>query len=451
MDSEPGGWLDLAARHDFGLVNANYAGALFAISALACWSLYFFSKKAFWPCLLGSLIFTFFMMLTQSRGALVGLGLGGALLLPWISGWRHRGVLIGTHALVLIFGIVWMTGTGERIGKGWSGNDGSVSNRLALWKPAPAMMAQAPRGWGLGNSADAFHQWYQSSGSVYSYKHLVNSHLTWMVELGWIGRFFYLLLWTAILLLCLPSGRLPGLAVALAVWVAFGATSFFSGVAQQWYQWVVPGLTLGSVLWVRTRKKAWPSPWTWPGAMAFSFLFLLGLYAYGRSCVTLDLEGSPEGLRIGHRGGTLLILRPAEEVVGKKYGHRVREALTAAEDMSIWISREVPDETSAGAVIVLSGKFGVGEADFTRRARPAGLILINPAIEKETTDGLPDVPAVVIWGGLRQRNDELFWKEWADSRPRRTFQRVEGSAEYIPSWFSEVKRAYRTLTLSPQP
>ena len=94
----------------------------------------------------------------------------------------------------------------KRYGQGVATEDRSISNRFELWKAAPTMMVDAPSGWGGGKSGQAYMNWYQPLDQHEAYRTLVNSHLTWLVELGWLGRFVYLTGWFTVFLMCFPPG-----------------------------------------------------------------------------------------------------------------------------------------------------------------------------------------------------------------------------------------------------
>ena len=168
----------------------------------------------------------------------------------------------------------------ERFGQGVVQEDRSIINRLDLWKYAPAMMLDAPGGWGAGNSGKAFMEWYQPLDRNEPYRTMVNSHLTWLVELGWPGRFLYLAEWLAIFVICLPNARSRWLAVPLGIWLAFFVGAIFSSVAEEPWVWVLPGLALLAAVAWRMKTAVWPRPaaWMFPPIVAAGALLLVPMF-----------------------------------------------------------------------------------------------------------------------------------------------------------------------------
>lgn len=201
---------------------------------------------------------------TMSRGAVIALFAGLIPLVmvaprPWPRG-RIVGVVV---AVWVIVGASLYLNAGERLGQGIVHEDRSITNRFQIWKAAPRMMVDAPGGWGLGSSGAAYMQWYQPLSSNEGYRTLVNSHLTWLVELGWPLRVAYLFGWAAVLLLCWPGRASRWLAVPLGVWITFLVAAAFSSVAESPWLWIVPGAALIAVLGYRIRGKIWPSGKLW--------------------------------------------------------------------------------------------------------------------------------------------------------------------------------------------
>src|SRR5690606_38880648 len=137
--------------------------------------------------------------------------------------------------------------------------DRSITNRLEIWKQAPRMMVDAPGGWGIGNSGNAYGQWYQPLDQHELYRTLVNTHLTWLVEVVWPLRFLYVFgLFTAVVFCWKWHGR-KRFSIPLGIWIAFGVAATFSLVAESPWLWILPGLNSIAVLSVRTRRRLCPS------------------------------------------------------------------------------------------------------------------------------------------------------------------------------------------------
>lgn len=187
--------------------NPNKAGILFAeLAVLGIW-VFVRAPNRHWIKWVGGLLAFcsgFGLMHTLSRGGLLAFAVGSVIVVggEW---WRRRADgserkwrLDGIFLLVLLvffFACAKCFRLDERCFRGVAGNDASVANRIAVWKSVPSMMLAAPDGWGMGKSGEAYMQWFQPPERIERYRTLVNSHFTWMVELGWLFSCAYVILW----------------------------------------------------------------------------------------------------------------------------------------------------------------------------------------------------------------------------------------------------------------
>jgi O-antigen ligase len=129
------------------------------------------------------------LALTGSRGPI----LAGfvSFVTVFVVAWRHgqtpRKALVApclTGILCLVFSL-FIFPAGKRMGDMVGGGDGSVLNRLELWRAAGPMSFVRPlTGIGAGESGYFFSQWYQPERLNYSYTGLLNSYLEIAVERG---------------------------------------------------------------------------------------------------------------------------------------------------------------------------------------------------------------------------------------------------------------------------
>ena len=180
---------------------------------------------------------------TGSRGGLVaflvGVGIASVAVLRGRRGARRgfAAVLLPLAALVVAVAVFDF---GGRIGKAVRGQDASVGNRLVIWRTVPRMMADAPGGWGVGNSGQAFMNWYQPLDRTERYRTLVGSHFTWMVEFGGCGRFLYVFGWLLVLTLAFRRWRRTGDALPTALWLTLAVAAVPTSVLEEWAVWVLP-------------------------------------------------------------------------------------------------------------------------------------------------------------------------------------------------------------------
>ncbi|MFZ4780212.1 MAG: hypothetical protein ACOYM3_33060, partial [Terrimicrobiaceae bacterium] len=124
-----------------------------------------------------------------------------------------------------------------------SPSEGSTASRIAIYRCVPAMVMAAPGGWEPGRAASAYENWFQDPGDTTTFKNLLSTHATWIVERGILFFVCYAVLWTLALWFCNPA--------ALGVLVAWGTCCTFSHVGGAWWMWVVPGLAVFVSAWTK--------------------------------------------------------------------------------------------------------------------------------------------------------------------------------------------------------
>jgi len=414
-------------RMDWGLGNPNKTAALIATLMVAVWCLAYFRKWGFWISLVLFSGLGICLIHTFSRGGIVAAFLGLApLLLVLRRPWPWRRVAAAVASIWIIVGASITLQAHERFGQGVLKEDRSISNRFEIWKSAPAMMVDAPGGWGMGKSGQAYMDWYQPLDRAESYRTLVNSHLTWLVEFGWPERFLYVTGWLMVFLMCFPTKKNGWLAVPFGVWVAFFTGAFFTSVAESVWLWIVPILALAWVLGWQIWSRAWPSPklWVLPPSMAAAACLLL---------VSLGDHGS----QIQKKGHVVLVggMRPDcwivldKKVLGDKPGRSLRGALPIPGGISLGVVENVRDLPQGNLTsVILSGNIpSEDRADAVSRLKSAkSVTLVNPPFfPKEFA--MPEEPNVLI-GEFSQSPAASAWAEQANTR------KLPGVADFLPDW-----------------
>ena len=212
--------------------------------------------------LLGEAVLYYLAAKTSSRGALIALGAAAAYFLmargfetlkeKWLL-WSLRIIIVGC--------CVFSTGFYERLAPQNLTGDGSVVNRLALWRSGLAMVAGSPlKGWGVGESGQAYMNWFQAIDHTEGYTTMVNSYLHIAVEYGLMYLFIVVVVITWLLLIgWLASrsrddsiyakiGMVRGFdmhSIVSASGAAVVAWAVANGFTTLWIEpklWVVPGL-----------------------------------------------------------------------------------------------------------------------------------------------------------------------------------------------------------------
>jgi|GEM_PF-750644 len=448
-------------RLDWGFGNPNITAGLIATLLMAVWGLAFIHRYGFWPALVGFTALGICLIQTASRGGLVAAILGGVVLVvflrrPWPRG-RWVPVVV---ALVLLGSYAAWHGVATRYGKGIMEDDASVSNRWLIYRMAPAMMVDAPGGWGHKRASEAFHHFYQPEGRFERYGSLVSSHLTWMTEWNWWGRIGYVAGWFAVFVLCLPSAKRHWYAVPFATWVAFGVAVMFTTMANRWVLWLVPGVFLLAVLGTRTVLRDWPSWGRWTGVGACTLSVLAGLTLWGAAVVPSE---SSIALRYGwvHVGGefggggsgAIWIAAPDPVVLGKAYGQglRKRSAESGADARQVLIEWG-PAELAPGPSdeVVFSGKGVAGlEGERLAAACKAGKwLLLNPEMPPQAlVEALELYPPVrILWGEFHPGNARYVWERFSAEDNHNSFEQATAAGQYLPNWAELLNHAFSATT-----
>lgn len=421
-------------RMDWGLGNPNKTATLIAELMIAVWTLAYVKKQGFWPALGCFVVLGGCLIHTFSRGGLLAILAGLPVLIvcspkPWR---RTKLVAIGISGL-LLFAYAFHLNAHQRYVQGMIEEDHSIRNRLELWRASPAMMVDAPQGWGIGNSGKAFMQWYQPTQRTEQYRTLVNSHLTWLVEVGWLLRFAYIFAWGSVFLLCLPTTTPRWQAIPLAVWLVFGVAAFFSSVAESIWLWIVPALTLAAALVARSRSMQWPRPSAWavPPAMA---VFVCAAFLWiGRGGP--EIHGSRNQVIIGKRVPQVWMIVDERTLGGPGFSKSLRKHLIehpADQGLGIvWSFASLPKELSGKRVVVVGSPEGLQPEKMRRLASStSGLILLSPGYyPQETGIAFGDrSPVTVLFGEFSQSSRLVTWEETGKVR------RIAGAADYFPEW-----------------
>lgn len=339
----------------------------------------------------------------------------------WKRNWRLIFAGLAVVAALFIF-----TQAAQR-SVGWIGNhEGSVENRLVLWKGGLEMLAANPNGVGRGKSGELYMQWFQPSDMAARYRTLVNSYLTFAVEQGiWVfgaSLFLAVAIWNI-------GGEVEGVGFSRdaviglqAVLLAFAVAGFFSTTMEEMKLWAAPILCAGVlvVLGLTVRKGAGLVVVLTRAAMMS--LALCGiLYAAGW------LLWRHEPLRITlHRHGEewSAVVEPSSrnpqgdsrrwrvivdrDVMGEDYGKLVRR-LALATGARITAGDSV-GQVQLGEIILIAGE-GV-----KRMSGVAGknLVLLAPARmeEEEAAKILREAGAVkLLLPGFDEDGRVAFWKD----------------------------------------
>lgn len=419
---------------DWGLGNPNKTAALIAMLMVAVWPLAVFRRAGFWVALTIFTVLGACLIHTMSRGGILAVAVGLApitarffSILP-----RSRKLAVGI-TVVLFGGFAAFLNVDRRLVQGVTEEDPSIANRLAIWKAAPRMMIDAPDGWGLGQAGDAYMQWYQPADRLEGYRTLVNSHLTWLVELGWPMRFLYLAAWISVFVVCWSPRPDLLFSTALGVWAAFASAAFFSSVGEEWILWIVPLMSLAAVIFWRLYAHLCPLWRAWVLPPLGGLVGCVGLFVWGTSAPTEQKIRKQSGAVILGRGVSQQWIVADERVMGRTYGRTWRKLLPGAEGEGVAFATSVSAVPSDAEVVALSSVRGESEREIigTGFPRLKRLLLLNPAFTPPSAwreSAGPDI--YVISGAFAPRDATENWLDIAGVQ----FLEAPGAADYLANW-----------------
>lgn len=420
-------------RMDWGFGNPNRTAAFIAILLVAFWILPWLSRRLYWLSLAASIILGIALLHTLSRGGVIALALGILPLLYWARRpWPKAKWLAGILAFwIVVFGAVALKAH-ERFAQGVFSPDRSITNRLQIWRQTPAMMVDAPAGWGLGNAANAFHQWYQPLDQNEAYLNLVSSHLTWLVEFNWLERAAYILAWMLVLGLCWPGERTRWYSVALAAWLTFFVSAIFTHVASTPVMWIFPVLFLIAVTAHRLFHKIPLTRRQCIFAPAATGLIILAIYVSGLLSSQVSLRGSC--VQIGGSDPSGYVVYNSE-TMGSRYGKNIRATLAAAAGPQpafhlLMSAEKIPP--MSGKTLVLGGILPPHGRDAVLEAvqECARLVLLNPhffPVELKVSTGQAG-KVTAYFGDFSQSPSIEDWQALISTEP------LPGSGDFVPDW-----------------
>jgi len=416
-------------RMDWGFGNPNMTAAFIGILAVGIWILAFLHTRDFWVSVVVFAVLAICLAHTLSRGGLVGAMCG---LLPLAifapRPWNRARFFAIMGTLALSVAALCYFKADNRLLQSVVREDKSVSNRLVIWQRVPSMIAASPEGWGTGNAARAYEQWFQPLEQNERYLNLVSSHLTWLVEISWPLRCAYVAFWIGIFLLTFPTARLRWLVVPSGVWIAFFVTGIFSHVAEDWRMWIVPTLFALATLYGRVTQSELPRKRfvmiAGAGAVAISLVIAL----VGIMTNSSPSKGTWNRVILGTGDPqTWVLIDPA--VFGQNFGKTLRRYVEQYPRLSLGVTFNPTLIPNIGKRTVLAAG-AISAEDFHLLKHARKLVLINTTLSPMAlwkSDVAID-NLHVLFGEFSQSPAKVDWQE-AGFR-----QEIEGKGDYLGDW-----------------
>lgn len=425
-------------RWSFGFENPNKAAVVFACLIPLLWAGWlgaFGLGSTRWKvscsglAALGFLAAWTCLLLTFSRGGLLAAFAGMGVVTVWLIFQKNWGGFSGllrnlkAPATWLSAGLVSVIsaaaiflGMGSRSLEAL-GEDASVGNRLELWSAALQMTCENPAGFGPGRSGSEFVHWYQAVDRTEGYRTMVNSYLTFLVEMGWLPFVSLMVAVAAFWAWTWPRGGEKCAVLRTAAWAslaAFLASGIFSTTMEEPLVWVIPGLVVVALFILRFRSGPWNLSLPRTGcAVGCAIMMLAALFGMGQALSKRDLlerqfaRDETGNLTVASIRPKSKVDQPAirvfpdEIVLGPDWGKLMRV-------LAIQTGREVrvldaPNDADKAFDVMVIGSAGPSDTVPT----DGRVVLIAPSIR----DLRLEVVSMVILPEIDEDGRISFWQE----------------------------------------
>jgi hypothetical protein len=432
--------LGTARRLDWGFENPNKTAALLAVLLAGAWVFPALAPESrpktkeflWWVSLAVSAFFGWCLLRTGSRGGAVAAvaGLGAVVLLTRKTApWEKRKIAAALALFLTAVAAAFLLPQTARFSPEKSFQDDSVWNRWLMWKNIPAMMVATPDGWGLGNAGKAFMEWYQPPERGEAYRTLVNSHGTWLVEFGWLGRIAYITAWASAFRLAWPDKNTGLPAASFGALLAFFTAAVFSSVAEAWPLWILPCAVLFVSLFLRWKNRCFPGwknllLWTIPPAAAVcAVILLIGMQASPR----LHVKDCGKTVRIG-AGNSRLVFAAGENTRESPRDLRSAKAYPSKLSGATWTRLPRGKFIPAQSALVVFGEWET-EKLMPLLERAEKIIFFSPRRPPDDFTETVLKKTRVIFGEFSADSpDALAWREKCPC------DIVPGMADFINNW-----------------
>lgn len=453
-------------RWNLGWPTPNYAGAFWA-TCLALMFVFSLSRWR-WAGLAVEAGGLFLLAKTYSRGAVVAWMAAWLFGVVAVRGWANRTqCLLWTAragvfaALLLATGFEWSRAAGGPAkGEGAGREDGSVVNRIALWRGGLEMVASAPwRGWGGGESGRAYMNWFQDLDRTEGYATMVNSYLHVAVEHGLpiLGAVLCGLSWLMMLARNLaPAEGASRLALgAGSSLVAWAVANVFTTLWIEPLLWIVPGIASALLVWHGSRIARNRVARAALASAVIAVVAVLGLYGIGSWLArNRVLDVRPQSAR-----AIAALKRAPGRAVGKIWHVWADTRVlgpTPGKELRRWLETQAPGMQ----LIVHQAK----QPQLQGRANcEAGMMLFGRQVERWGTQPLPDCREVwlihpltppppsssannssavtVILPAIDETGTGSAWRAWAKRTGARVFESPSSGLDIRAVWPSTMQVA----------
>lgn len=413
----------------YGVSSANRTAAFIACAIVASWILAgIFKKAGYWFSLIASLALFYFLLLTQSRGALAALVFSMAVFFAFSGMKLGRARMLSLCAAgMLACAAFFYSDSSARVYNMLSLKSSSANCRAEIYLSGVKMLSDAPSG--LKDApVETYMRWYQSPEDGNYYLSMINSHLEFMCRYGFIGVAAYVFAWCLLLASIFPYDKNPVSASAFAVWVCYGICASFSNVMNYWILWIIPLFMLFAGAFAN-RRRIFTKRTAFVSILS-SFVFLA--FAYLASFFIAAGEGldflENGDVYCGNKNNIkYAVYAPSEHILGVHYGGELWR-FCREKNVGAFVSDKVKNFVELECVL-FCGDIGFEPVE---RAKAKRKVLLNP----KASDGFAEIEGGidVYLGAFSDWRNRRKWERLASRNGNIKVKILDGVSDFIPNW-----------------
>lgn len=423
-----------------GAGSVSKTAAFIVLLMVASWAICSIRNKfSFWIVLLTNCILGYFLIQTYSRGSLISIIIAFAtfLILAPIKFSRLKVTLV---SIAVLAGVIYSNSINftDRVGNMLRLKSSSANVRYDLYTAGLKMLTDAPHGFQAPDiPAKIYMRWYQRMYENEEYNTLVNSHLEFLNRHGIAIKLLYILFWCFVFGISFSYKKSILCTVAFSVWLSFFTNSIFSNIATFWLLWVIPLILLAISLWINRIRFS--------QAKFYIIVFILFIFsASGLFLLSCSLKRKTalrfdkNEIRVGKKNDThIFICSPNEEILGRKYGIELIDAINGDKNLYITIGK-YPDTSTSYKTVIISGSFWPKNILNTKSEK---YVLLNPTYTDTTAlEGFFKSNNIfVVLGEITDFANICQWKEFFSKHKYKNYTILNSTGNYIPDWATYIR------------
>lgn len=422
---------------NYGISSANRTAAFIACAIIASFAIAsIFKRIGFFISVILSIVLFYFLLQTQSRGALTAL-LASVAIFLLVSKLKLTKLKIIVAAIsIFICGAFYLNSAlSDRMANMATLQSSSANCRADIYLSGMKILTDAVYGLNGDSPVKIYMRWYQNPNDPQTYLSMINSHLEFMCRYGFFGVLAYIFFWSFILNITYPHKKDIFCASAFSTWICLGICASFSNVMNYWVLWIMPAAMLSCSIFINKDKFAQKTFYI--SFTALSLISLISIYALS-ACLPRDCK-----LRFEKNGNVYcgnsntakyLLHSPSEEILGNRYGGELKQ-FCQANNVGAYVCETLKSENAYDAAIFCAPK-NISELKNIQAKK----ILLNPAFFDDFENPIEEYLHVYL-GSFSDWRNRKKWEMSALKNNNIKIKIIDGVSDYIPNWTSYFNNA----------